>query len=271
MKDGGYLVAGAIRTVAGSDLFLTWVQEQGQGEPRFGPIGSTVFADFGSDDLPTGIALRGGKILVGRPLCCAGSTTPTVAEFGHKGETQSAFKVKVPKRLGAGPVRGVSAAIPSGGKTFVVGTAKKGTFVARYLANGRPDPKYGDRGFAPVRGLFVEGPSAAALDSRGRVVLSGWRYDTPDDQGHRARVVRVFRLLPGGAPDRNFGGVRPLLTVADGTQKLGLDLNRSISMALRGDDRIMILGEAAAGDPRARLTTGPWFGLVRVIGGGKVR
>jgi Domain of unknown function (DUF5122) beta-propeller len=271
-KNGGFVVAGSVTTSTGSDLFLVRYLEQGQLDFLEFGVSGIVFGDFGGDDLPADIAFRGGNVIVGSPVCCVGSpSAASVAEFGPRGELASVFEVKLPKRLGAGPAQGVSAVIAgSGGATIVVGSAKKGTFVASFLPSGRPDPKYGNHGFSLVPRFFVEGPAAAALDRRGRVVLSGWRYDVPDDEGHRARIVRVFRLLPSGRPDRTFGGVRPLLTVNEGAQKRGLDLNRSIAMAPRSDAKIMILGEAK-NDPRAHLITGPWFGLVRVLGGGKLK
>ena len=221
--------------------------------------------------MPAAVAVGKGSAYLGTPVCCSTAGQPMrVGVFAEDGSRSRLIDVNLPGSLKAGRARGISTVIPAAdGATFVVGSAAKGTFVAKLLPSGKPDPSFGERGYSLVPKFFVEGPTAAVLDRRGRIVLSGWRYDTPDSEGRRAKIVRVYRLLPGGRPDRTFGGVRPLLTVVMGTQKMGLDMNRDIATAQRSDEKLMILAETK-NDPRSRLTTGPWFGLVRIVGGGRL-
>jgi uncharacterized delta-60 repeat protein len=270
-KAGSTLVTGGVAKGAGDDLLLARYTATGQLDTDFGQHGVAA-AQLGADEnLPAAVAVRKGKAYLGAPVCCSAAGGPMrVGVFAEDGTRSRLIEVGLPKRLKAGRAKGISTVIPAAdGATLVVGSAEKGTFVARLLPSGKPDPSFGDRGYALIPRFFVEGPTAAALDRRGRIVFSGWRYDTPDSEGRRAKIVRVYRLLPGGRPDRTFGGVRPLLTVTMGTQKLGLDLNRGIAMAQRADDKVMILAETK-NDPPSHLTTGPWFGLVRVVGGGRL-
>jgi hypothetical protein len=155
------------------------------------------------------------------------------------------------------------------GSTFVVGSAAKGTFVAKYRRDGRPDDGFRDGGFALVRGLTSETPSSAILDSKGRIVVLGWRLDVPDSTGFRGRYVASVRLLPSGRPDRSYGGTRPLLVVEEGGEKVGLDFNRSVGLVQRADGLLMMLGEAAA-NRYAKAPSGPNFGLVRYLAGGRL-
>ena len=154
------------------------------------------------------------------------------------------------------------------GSTFVVGSAKKGTFVAKYLGSGRPDKSFRDGGFALVRGLRSE-PGSALLDTRGRVIVLGTRLDVPDTAKYRGRFVSTVRLLPSGRVDPTYGGVRPLLVVEEGGRRVGLDFSRSLGLALRSDGRLIMLGEAPA-DHYARVPSGPNFGLVRYLAGGRL-
>lgn len=269
-KGGGIVVAGSSSFLSGPRLFVARVLEQGQRD-RFGVAG-IVFTDVGGDNLPGDLALRGGSTLVAGPACCLTPTARmTVGELDPSGNLAKSFPVRLPKRLGAGKPKGISTLIAGPkGSTFVVGSGTRGTFVARYRASGRPDPGFGDGGFALVGGLTSETPPSAIRDSRGRIVVLGWRLDVPDTLGFRARFVSTLRLLPSGRSDPTYGGARPLLVVEERGQKVGLDFNRSVGLLQRADGLLVMLGEAAA-DRYARVPSGPNFGLVRFLAGGRLR
>jgi uncharacterized delta-60 repeat protein len=262
---GTTLVTGGLTGPTGDAVLLTRYTSSGQLDPGFGAGGITIDG-LGAAEPPAAVGVKKGKAFVGLPNCCSAAQRMRVGLFAANGSRSGLLGFGLPARLKAGPPRGVAGVIPQAhGSVEVVGTAKKGTFVARLLASGKPDPSFGDRGFALVRGFFVEGPPGALIDSQGRIVLSGWRYDPPDTEGKRARVVRLFRLLANGRPDPKFGGVRPLLTVSEGTRKVGLDIGRSLGFGIRSDGRIGLLGESVA-DPREGVGTGPWFGLSLFLG-----
>ena len=192
-----------------------------------------------------------------------------LAELDATGTLSRAIRVKLPKRLGAGKPKGISSVIPAPkGSTFVVGTAAKGTFVAKYRRDGKVEAGFGDGGFRLLRGLTSETPPSAVLDGRGRLVVLGWRLDVPDTQGFRARFVSTLRLLPNGRSDPTYGGARPLLVVEELGQRVGLDFNRSVGLVQRSDGLLVMLGEAAA-DRYALVPSGPNFGLVRFLAGGR--
>jgi uncharacterized delta-60 repeat protein len=269
-KAGRALVTGGVAEGAGSSLLIARYTATGQLDPGFGRGGISTSRLGPGENVPAAVAVGKGRAYLGTPVCCSTAGPMRVGVFAEDGSRSRLIEVNLPGSLKAGRPRGISTVIPAAdGATFVVGSAAKGTFVARLLPSGKPDPSFGERGYSLVSGFFVEGPTAAVLDRRGRIILSGWRYDTPDSEGRRAKIVRVYRLLPGGRPDRTFGGVRPLLTVTIGTEKIGLDMNRDIAMAQRSDEKVMILAETK-NDPRSHLTTGPWFGLVRIVGGGRL-
>jgi hypothetical protein len=178
--------------------------------------------------------------------------------------------VKLPKRIGAGKPKGIASVLPGPkGSTFLVGSAAKGTFVAKYGRDGKLDRGYRDGGYALVKGLTSETPSSAVIDSKGRVVVLGWRLDVADTMGFRARFVSTVRLLPSGRVDPTYGGVRPLLVVEERGLKVGLDFNRSLGVVQRSDGLLVMLGEAAA-DRYSKTPSGPRFGLVRFLAGGRL-
>ena len=119
--------------------------------------------------MPGDIALRGATILVGGTASYAESRGPSMAlaeldATGDPGSGGSGWKL--PKRVGAGKPRGISSVLPGPkGSTFVVGSAAKGTFVAKYGRNGKLETGgYRDRGFAAPRGETSETPSSAVVD-----------------------------------------------------------------------------------------------------------
>ena len=264
-QGGGIVVTGGSRFASGSTFFVARVLGQGQRDQEFG-AGGIVFSSFQPGDVPGDLALRDRSTLVGGPVCCAASPpSMAIVELDPTGTPSQAFPVKPPKRLGAGKPRGISTVLAGPkGSTFVVGSAAKGTFVAKYRRDGRPDDNFRDGGFALVRGLTSEAPSSAILDNRGRIVILGWRLDVPDSNGFRARYVASVRLLPSGRPDLTYGGTRPLLVVEEGGTRVGLDFNRSLGLVRRSDGLLMMLGEAAP-DRYARTPSGPNFGLVRFL------
>jgi hypothetical protein len=256
--EGDALVGGGLE---GHGQFLARYAPSGQLEPGFGPGGVAV-GTAGAEQDPAAVAVSGGLAYLGFPVCCGAPRGKVqVAAFDGKGSRRRTFEVKVPKRLGLGKPEGISTVLAGKkGAIEVVGSTAKGSFVARLLSNGKPDKSFGEDGIAFSRGLFVEGPTAAVVDKKGGIVLTGWRRDPADTEGNRAHAIRVFRFLSDGRPDPKFGGVRPLLTVVSGTHKVGLDINRDLGVGLRPDGRVLVLGEGVA-DPREGIPVGPYFGL----------
>jgi uncharacterized delta-60 repeat protein len=261
---GEILLTGA----AGGSFFVSQLSADGRPDSGFGVRG-TRFESFQPGGTPAGVALRGTTALVGGEACCVSGASMAVALFDSAGTRCGVLWVGLPKRLEAGRQKGIATVIPGPkGSTFVVGSATKGTFVAKYKASGKADPSFRDGGFALLRGLRSE-PGSALRDSRGRIVIFGTRRDVPDTAGFRARFPSTTRLLPSGRYDPTYGGVRPLLVVEEEGQRVGLDIGRIIGLSQRSDGLLIMLGEAPA-NRYARVPKGPRFGLVRYLAGGRL-
>jgi hypothetical protein len=271
LRPGGeVVVAGSSRFESQSAFFVSQLLPEGARDERFGLHGIR-FDNFQPGGLPGDMALRGESTVVAGNACCAASASSmALAELDATGTLSRAIRVRLPKRLRAGKPKGISSVIPAPkGSTFVVGSAANGTFVAKYRRDGKVEAGFGDGGFRLLRGLTSETPSSAVLDSRGRLVVLGWRLDVPDTLGFRGRFVSTLRLLPSGRGDPSYGGARPLLVVEERGQKVGLDFSRSVGLVQRSDGLLVMLGEAPA-DRYARVPSGPNFGLVRFLGGGRL-
>src|SRR4029077_18061953 len=124
-----------------------------------------------------------GKVTVAFPAENAGTTGP---------------RYELPFEFTPGHLEMASA---PGGKTVVAGAQK----IVRYLANGKPDPTFGQGGTVvvprPPGDVFVL--AGVAVDSLGRVVLAGLvrplpTNSTPDPVLSQAAVMR-FNV--DGTPD----------------------------------------------------------------------
>ncbi|HEX6983970.1 MAG TPA: delta-60 repeat domain-containing protein, partial [Planctomycetaceae bacterium] len=208
---GPIVVAGSVANSAGSDLFLARYTALGQLDPTFGTGGVKV-TDLGGSDLPAGVALRDGRVLVGAPECCTGAGVPlAVAEFSATGDALPLFDGRTPPGLAGEVPTGISTLIArENGSLMVVGSGGEGAFVGSYLPNGNPDARFGEGGVAWIPSFTVEGSTGAVRDPQGGVVLVGWRpVSSRIFEGEDALTIR--RVRPNGRLDPNFGGARPNL------------------------------------------------------------
>jgi uncharacterized delta-60 repeat protein len=270
IREGGEVVVAGCSWSGRPGFFVAQLLSDGQRDEQFGLHGIR-FDNFQPGGVPGDIALRGATTIVGGTASYAESgSSMALAELDATGTLSRAIRVRLPKRVGAGKPKGIASVLPGPkGSTFVVGSAVKGTFVAKYGRDGKLDRGYRDGGYALLKGLTSETPSSAVIDSKGRVIVLGWRPDVPDTMGFRARYASTVRLLPSGRVDPTYGGVRPLLVVEERGQKIGLDISRSVGLVQRSDGMLVMLGEAPA-DRYARVPTGPNFGLVRYLAGGRL-
>lgn len=110
----------------------------------------------------------------------------------------------------AGPQEGRDAVIQPDGKTIVLTTSASADYLSRYLPNGEPDTTFGSGGTV-AHPSGENSFSALTLDAEGRIVVIGEEsappWQAPDkslELSNRANGV-VYRFLPDGSPDSNFG------------------------------------------------------------------
>ncbi|MGH2907385.1 MAG: hypothetical protein ACRDKI_11545 [Solirubrobacterales bacterium] len=158
---------------------------------------------------------------------CATAAHATVAFDGTFGSGGTA--------VSAALAEGASTALAPDGKIVVAGT--KGyiplTFgVARFKANGTPDPDFGSGGVIAdampgpdLPGYYQARVSAVAVQSDKKIVLVGV-YQT----GSVATQLAIVRLNENGTPDADFGsGGRVLFPIQDGASATG------VAIAANGD------------------------------------
>jgi uncharacterized delta-60 repeat protein len=270
-KDGGIVVAGGVANPGGSDLFLARYSDLGQLDSRFG-TGGLVIADLGTEDLPAGVALQDGEVLVGAPRCCSQETVRlSFARFSEAGAMSPLFGGGTPPGLAAEDPTGISTVIPGpGGSLKLVGSGREGAFVSSYLPNGQPDLDFGKRGEAFIPDFFVDGGAAAVRDRQGGIVLVGRRpVSNAIFEGSEALTIK--RIKPNGRVDTLFGGARPNLLVEERGRRIGLDLGRSIAVAMQANGRIVALVRTPEAECIRTCEPPIHFGLVRYFGVTKKR
>jgi uncharacterized delta-60 repeat protein len=209
-----------------SDISLVRLMPSGTPDPAFGGGDGENEVDLGGFDTAAALLLRAdGSILVGgvttvphltcieliEPLCEA---TPVLVGFDSAGMVDRAFGREGVLRLDPlsfdfAPLKaeGVNflRELPGGGILAGGGTGKL-AFLAELGPAGGLRPGFGKGGIVtvshPVKSVSV--PHQIVLDRAGRIVVLG---ATNAGQSEYPRQA-VFRLRPGGALDRAYGGGR---------------------------------------------------------------
>jgi len=161
-------------------------------------------------------AKQGGGKGSGPQPTQAGRLDPS---FGKGGKALVAFpaapnsdvgvKYDLPFQFTAGELKMVAS---PGGRTVVAGSTR----VARLLANGKPDRRFGNGGVTAIPDLpgrtFVL--AAAAVDSQGRVLVAGSTRPLPTESTPDPLLssAAVMRFSADGSLDTSFGGQGVLIT-----------------------------------------------------------
>ena len=157
--------------------------------------------------------------------------------FGGDGRVVTAF-----------PGRGVQAhdlLASTGGIVTVVGSVGERPMMGRYLANGSPDPSFGDAG-TWMAAEDLGGPVHSVHVLRdGKVLAVGGGGGEDGD-------ARVARYLPDGTLDQTFGG-GGLVGAGLVSTRIGDYYNRVDDLVLQDDGRVFAVGESA-GDGPSKLT-----------------
>lgn len=137
---------------------------------------------------------KGGKVTVDFPAENAGSTGP---------------RYQLPFEFTPGHLEMAQA---PGGKVVVAGATK----IVQYLANGKPDPSFGEGGSVtvprPSGQIFIL--AGVAVDSQGRIVLAGLTRPLPTNSTPDPVIssAAIMRFNPDGTMDTGFGSGGTLIT-----------------------------------------------------------
>ncbi len=190
----------------------------------------------------------GGSISLAAPQCCGGS--PPFGEGiafarllangqpdpGLGGRGQTLFPTP-----GAESNAEAVALSPEGG-VYIAFEVNSGTMATvgnllKLRPDGTVDAAFGRMGMSRIP---MGGVDQLAVDGKGRLLASGW-----------SGGASVFRMRPGGGPDRTFAGGAEVRLPASGS---------AASVALQKGGRIVALGEPCCGTMKT-------FTLFRLVGG----
>jgi uncharacterized delta-60 repeat protein len=193
----------------------------GRLERRYGSGGMAPLPE-GFDARRLAVGRDGTALVVGR---LAGEDEMTLYELSPSGHPNRSFgdgglvRIRSPKGIKA---RALVATFDRRGRILVFGTVERQTLLIRLLANGSPDPSFGDHGRVDFRPLLST--RITSLDA----TRDGHIYLVTSSSGGRETTLVRFRA--DGARDRSFGkgGVvryqasQPLLAFFPGRRRLVL-------------------------------------------------
>lgn len=282
MDGGAYAVApgpdGKVLAVGytSSDGLVYRLNVDGSTDQTFGQ-GGTVPLDSGAVERTYALAVQpaDGKIIVAGESFSpdTGKSDVVVYRLARGGTPDPSFGIGGTARIDAGASEIARAlAVQPDGKILVAGSSADDSnldaVVYRLLANGTPDPDFGQGGTVTLRDGIREVALAVALQPDGRVIVAGSTLPAAGDTD-----AIVHRLTANGAPDPTFGQGGKAVIADNAT-------NGAFAMALQPDAKILVAGEVdepVAAKVRAvvyRLDPGgsldPGFGAdgaLRIIGG----
>ncbi len=270
--DGKIVVAGktSFPTVPNDDFVALRFNPDGSPDGTFG-TGGKVVTDFeGHRDEATSVLLQSdGKIVlvgdaqIGKIIDVGTQPVFTIdQEFAavrylSNGTPDPAFGNGGKATLDAGGLDYVNAGalqfdggiIAVGRSTVSNGTGNPDMAVARFLANGIPDPAFGNGGAEHIdfasgvvpptfNGGLTDEALDVAIDGDGRILVAGYALGTGN-----VSVAALFRLSGSGALDQNIG------------PSVSSTIDRVNAIALQGDGKILIAGTGQGDFGLERFTT----------------
>ena len=250
---GGMFLAAGDTTINGARRFLiARLDRNGVLDPSFGSGGVVTIAPEGGGDASVRALLvdTGGAIVAAGGATVAGDQRAAVVRLTADGRPDVTFgggDGAVTFRFGAAQGEAADVTIQpgtgvSGRRILVAGSAgftgRRRYALARLLANGAADRRFGTRGFASAPDVGGTGATRMVLNPNRTIVLAGG--GRADGDG----VLALARFLPQGTLDTSFGGDGFVTTVA---RSGGSDAARGL--VRRVDGTLVAGGSAgAAGD-----------------------
>ena len=212
---------GRLYRIEGSSASVRRFDTDGRLERRYGSAGMAPLPE-GFDARRLAVRPDGTVLVVGR---LAGENEMTLYELSPTGHPSRSFgnrglvRIRSPKRI---KTKALAATFDRRGRLLVFGTVERQTLLIRLLANGNPDPSFGDHGRVNFRPLLSTTITSVNATRDGRIYL------VTSSRGGRETTLVRFR--EDGARDRSFGrrGVvqyeasQPLLAFFPGPRQLVL-------------------------------------------------
>lgn len=242
--DGGILIGDAFM------FTLARLNSAGSIDLGFNGLGSVTIMDFlGSNNFGAvrGIAVQpDGKIVAaGFAGIVGGGRAFALARFNPDGSLDPGFggDGKVVTDLAFNNWEEIEdMALMPDGRIVATGYAEtaEGFVVARYEADGDPDPTFGGGDGIinhTVTGYYSRSKSIA-LRTDGRILLAGDSQDDLDPSNHD---ITLMQLLPGGALDGGFGSGGQV------TMDIGAMMQEITALVLQADGKALAAGYAKMG------------------------
>jgi uncharacterized delta-60 repeat protein len=246
--DGGIVVGGeSYDGRGGFPLTLVRYSAGGVLDPDFGRAGVAMASGAG---LAAVAVAPTGQIVAAGYRSRAGGRRPLLARFTSRG----ALEGQTSEQVGDGDAVARALVVAPDGAVLMASDARRGgdavIAVSRYLPDGSLDRAFGSGGTTfvvlPGRSLTTVG---MARDPSGRVVVAGTAYD-PLGSGSEPVLAR---LLPGGAPDRGFGGGTPIPLPTG----LASAAARGLALDPTGGSIVAVSGRAPLRSELAAVRAGP--------------
>jgi uncharacterized delta-60 repeat protein len=251
--DGSVVVVGIVDDggSTGEDFALTRYDRDGVPDAAFG-TGGSVTTDFaGGSDRPYAVAVGsdGSVLVAGHAADPSGGQDFALARYTPSGAPDPAFGEEglVTTDFAGGADFGFALAVQADGSPVVAGRvsdsrgSREDFGVARYRADGTPDPTFGEEGRVTVRFGGSSIATGVAVDDQGRVLVAG--HAQGGFSGTRSDFA-LARLDAAGVPDVSFDGDGLVTTDFGGSPGAPANDEFAKGVAVQRDGRIVAVGVA---------------------------
>jgi uncharacterized delta-60 repeat protein len=211
VQNDGFIVAvGSVgHFETGTLPLLVRLDPAGQLDPAFGDEGMVIVPTApGLTSRMLDVVVRGDGIVAGLRLTGDVRPPSSVLFFNTNGDLNPAFGTAGIVSLQTAVTNYLVGIVRLDDDSLVIGGVVDNiddiadTLVARLLADGTPDPSFGNGGVRISRSRSVEEPSAVGVDSLGRILVAG---SCGPDYYHDSKRIFVRRYLANGEGDRSYG------------------------------------------------------------------
>jgi len=240
-SDGKIVVAGYSFTGSNEDFSVVRYNANGTLDTSFNVTGKVTTAIGGLGDVGQGVVVQSdGKIVVAGYSWNGSNEDFAVVRYNANGSLDTSFNGtgKVTTAIGSSADRGQSVVMQSDGKIVVAGsTANSDNHFAlvRYNANGTLDTTFNGTGKVSTTLISSEGAKSVALQSDGKIVVTGSVFNGTDYD------FALLRYNANGTLDTSFGGTGSVVT------PMGNGADGGNTVAVQSNGKILVAGEAFNG------------------------